>query len=63
MVFGTQTPPTHCMFMQFPMHIINPSTAAGSQEMLTRHPVVKGERAAAGHVGEKGGKDTGIYKA
>lgn len=45
------------------MHIINPSTAAGSRETLTRHPVVKGERAAAGHVGEKGRKDTGIYKA
>ena len=37
--------PAHSTFTQFPVHVlINPSTAAGSREMLPRHPLINGER-------------------
>lgn len=51
--------PLHHPVPQFPMHVlISPSAAAGSWEMLPRHPVINGERAAQGR-GGKGGRKAG----
>lgn len=51
--------PLHHPVLQFPMHVlISPSAAAGLWEMLPRHPVINGERAAQGR-GGKGGRKAG----